>query len=105
MIRNVVMGKIKDPDDAAEQVQLDEGLAGIAGLDLPGQLAMQIGRDAGLREGGWTFAITNDWVDADAYRTYDLDEEHNRYRAMIVEVVSDVARVQFEIDLSQASPQ
>jgi hypothetical protein len=105
MTRNVVLGKINDPADAAAQAQLDAGVAGIAALDLPGQAAVHIGRDAGLREGGWTFAITNDWVDADGCRTYDLDEEHNRYRAMIVAVLRDVARVQFEIDLSPASPQ
>ncbi len=97
MIRNVVLGKISDPGDPVAQAQLDAGLAGISALQLPGQLTMHIGRDAALRDGGWTFAITNDWVDADAYRGYDLDEEHNRYRAMIVEVLSDVARVQFEI--------
>jgi Stress responsive A/B Barrel Domain len=97
MIRNVVMGKLKNPSDPAASSQLDEGLAGIAALDLPGQLAMHVGRDAGLREGAWTFAITNDWVDAEAYRAYDIDEEHNRHRRLIVEVC-DVARVQLAID-------
>ena len=97
MIRNVVMRKLNNPDDPAASRQLDEGLAGIAALDLPGQLAMHVGRDAGLREGAWTFAITNDWVDADAYRAYDIDQEHNAYRRMIVEV-SEVARVQLVLD-------
>ena len=97
MIRNVVMGRLKDPADPAAGKQLDDGLAGIAALDLPGQLAMHVGRDAGLREGAWTFAITNDWIDADAYRSYDVDEEHNRYRRLIVEVC-DVARVQLVLD-------
>ena len=97
MIRNVVMGRIRDADDAAAQAQLDEGLAGIAALQLPGQLAMAVGRDLGLRDGGWTFALTNDWADAEAYRSYDTDAEHNRYRRLIVEVCAEVVRVQFAV--------
>lgn len=95
MIRNVVLGRLDDP---AHGVELDAGLAGIAALEFAGLLDMQVGRDAGLREGGWTFAIVNDWVDAEAYRSYDLDAEHNRYRAMIAAVCSDIARVQFEVE-------
>ncbi len=98
MIRNVVMGRLTDAADEAAVAEVERGLAGIRGLDLPGLLAMSAGRDEGLRAGGWHFAIVNDWADADAYRSYDLDEEHNRYRAMIVAVCSDVARVQFTLD-------
>ena len=100
MIRNVVVGRLRSADgDAAEgdRRQLDEGLAGIGALQLPGLLANRVGLDVGLRAGGWSFAITNDWVDTDAYRRYDADPEHIRYRAMIVEVCEQVARVQFEI--------
>ena len=97
MIRNVVLGRLKNPDDPAAGEQLDAGLAGIAALRLPGQLAMHVGRDAGLRDGAWTFAIVNDWTDADAYRAYDIDDEHNRYRRLIVEVC-EVARAQLAID-------
>ena len=82
---------------AGRDQQLDEGLAGIGALQLPGLLANRVGVDVGLRAGGWSFAITNDWVDTDAYRRYDADPEHNRYRALIVEVCEQVARVQFEI--------
>ena len=100
MIRNVVVGRLRSADgDAAEsdRRQLDEGLAGIGALQLPGLLANRVGLDVGFRAGGWSFASTNDWVDTDAYRRYDADPEHNRYRAMIVEVCEQVARVQFEI--------
>ncbi len=45
---------------------------------------------------GWSAAITSDWEDNVAYRAYDLDPEHNRYRAQVVAVSTDVARVQFE---------
>lgn len=97
MIRNVVTGRLAPSADAAAAARLDAGLAGIAGLRLPGLLRATVGRDAGLREGGWDFAIVNDFVDADAYRGYDRDPEHQVHRAAIVAVCAEVARVQFEI--------
>ena len=45
------------------------------------------------------FAITNDWQDADAYRVYDAEAEHNRLRREIFAVIcEEIARVQFTID-------
>ena len=58
---------------------------------------MAVGRDFGLREGGWSFAIVNDWTDAEAYRAYDAEPEHNRHRAVLGRLSSDLARVQFEM--------
>ncbi|QWC85094.1 Dabb family protein [Nocardioidaceae bacterium] len=97
MIRNVVLCRL--PDDASPDVRdrLDLALDGIASLDLPGMLANHVGPDAGLREGGWTAAITNDWTDEAAYRGYDTDVEHNRHRSVIVEVCEQVARVQLDL--------
>jgi hypothetical protein len=57
-----------------------------------------VGRDIALRDGGWDFAITNDWADADAYRVYDADGEHNRLRREVfAKICQDIARVQFEV--------
>jgi hypothetical protein len=103
MIRNVVVGRLRTAADAIQRevdvALLQEGLAGIAALRFPGLLAMHIGTDAGLREGSWSFAITNDWQDEDAYRVYDADEEHNRLRREIfARICDDIARVQFRID-------
>jgi hypothetical protein len=88
VIRNVVVGRLRatdDPDQRAVDVaMLQEGLAGIAALQLPGLLAMNVGCDLGLR---------------DAYRVYDAEEEHNRLRREIFAVIcEDIARVQFTID-------
>ena len=103
MIRNVVTGRLRpvssDEERHADLVRLEQGLAAIAALQLPGLLSMHLGRDLGLRAGGWDFAITNDWADAESYRRYDLDEEHNRIRREYFAVVcSDIARVQFAFD-------
>lgn len=95
MIRNVVVGRLRD---AADGAALDAALDAIVGLALPGRVAVHVGRDLGLREGGWSFAITSDWVDARAYRAYDVDAEHNRVRAeMFGPICTDIARVQFDI--------
>jgi Stress responsive A/B Barrel Domain len=68
-------------------------------LELDGCLAVRVGVDAGLREGNFSFAITNDFVDADAYRRYDADAEHNRVRAeMFAPINETVVRIQFETD-------
>jgi hypothetical protein len=103
MIRNVVVGRLRSATDpgqrAADVALLLEGLAAIAALKFPGLLAMNVGTDLGLRDGGWTFAITNDWQDVDAYRVYDADEVHNRLRREIFSVIcEDIARVQFRLD-------
>jgi len=103
MIRNVVVGRLRRTGDlgqqAADAALLQEGLAGMAALRLPGMIAMNVGGDLGLRDGGWDFAITNDWEDAEAYRGYDADEEHNRLRREIfAKICEDIARVQIQID-------
>lgn len=102
MIRNVVVGRLRQADDQAQReadaALLREGLAGIAALSFPGLLAMSVGSDLGLRDGGWSFAITNDWRDAGSYRVYDADEEHNRLRREIfAKICEDIARVQIQI--------
>ncbi|MGJ0121036.1 Dabb family protein [Williamsia sp. MIQD14] len=101
MIRNVVVGRLREAEDdrqaQADRRQLRAGLDGIAALRLPGVLANHCGLDVELRAGGWDFAITNDWIDAPAYEAYDTDPVHNVFRAQIVEVCEQVARVQFEI--------
>ena len=95
MVRNVVLGRLREGADPA---LLDDALAGIATLDLPGLVAMHVGRDLGLREGGWDVAITNDWADEDAYRAYDLDEEHNRVRReLFAPICEQIVRVQIAL--------
>jgi hypothetical protein len=94
VIRNVVMGKVRE---GADLDALQQALDGVAALDLPGCLAMTVGRDAGLRDGGWDFAIVNDWADAASYRGYDVDAVHNQHRAVIGPQCEQLARVQFEI--------
>jgi hypothetical protein len=93
VIRHVVMVKMREGYDP-------EWLAGMfrrfQALNCPGTVAFTIGADLGLREGGWSYAIVADFVDADSYRGYDLDEQHNKLRAELAPHVEQLARVQFQ---------
>ena len=93
MIRNVVVGRVR-PDVPREQVE--EALAAITALQPEGCLDMRVGVDAGLREGNWGFSITADFSDEEAYRRYDLEEEHNRVRRELFgPICEEIVRVQF----------
>lgn len=92
MIRNVVLGRLH-PD--ADRARIAAALRAVEELGVEGTLHVRAGLDAGLREGGWDYAITGDFVDVEAYRRYDLDEEHNRLRREEFGPLSaEIARVQ-----------
>jgi Stress responsive A/B Barrel Domain len=94
VIRNVVVGRLKD---GASREDAEKALAAIAALELEGCLDMRVGVDAGLREGNWDYSITADFTDVDAYRRYDLDEEHNRIRReMFAPISEEIVRIQFQ---------
>lgn len=94
MIRNVVVGRLRPgvaPEDA------EKALDAIVALDPAGCLDMRVGLDAGLREGNWDFTITADFVDVDAYRAYDTDDEHNRIRRELFgPIAEEIVRIQIE---------
>jgi quinol monooxygenase YgiN len=94
MIRNIVMAELVPDYDTAE---LDAVASGFRAMQLQGCLSYTLGVDLGLREGNWTFGIVADFVDAEAYRAYDVDAEHNRLRAQLKPLVKQIARLQFEI--------
>ncbi|WP_298991335.1 Dabb family protein [uncultured Pseudokineococcus sp.] len=92
MIRNVVVGRLHD---GVEPSALGPGLEAVVALEPPGLVSVVVGLDAGLREQSWDFAITSDFVDEEAYRAYDEDEEHNRVRReLFAPLCAEIARVQ-----------
>jgi hypothetical protein len=94
MIRNVVVGRVRA---GVPQEEIERALAAIVALHPPGCLDMRVGVDAGLRPGNWSFSITADFVDADAYRAYDAEAEHNRIRQeMFAPMTEEIVRIQFE---------
>lgn len=96
MIRNVVVGRVH-PNVPAEQVEA--ALQALRGLRVEGvELDLVAGQDLGLRDGNASYSITVDLVDEDAYRVYDLDEEHNRIRReLFAQISATLDRVQFRL--------
>lgn len=94
MIRNVVLVRLKAGQDPAEIAEIQEAFRN---LNCPGTLSYTIGDDLRLREGNWSFAIVADFKDADSYRAYDLDAEHNRVRARLAPMAEQIARAQFQV--------
>ncbi|MDK3256898.1 Dabb family protein [Blastococcus capsensis] len=94
MIRNVVVGRVRA---GVRREQVEQALAAIVALHPPGCLDMRVGVDAGLRPGNWSFSITADFEDADAYRAYDAEAEHNRVRRELFGPISEeIVRIQFD---------
>jgi hypothetical protein len=94
MIRNVVLVKLKAGQDPAVVAKAQQAFLD---LNCPGTLSYTIGNDLGLREGNWSFAIVADFTDAEAYRAYDHDPEHNQARAGLIRLTEQIARIQFEM--------
>ena len=93
MIRNAVVGRL---NPGVELAASPGSIAAIVALEPRGLLDCRVGRDLRLREESWDFAVTCDFVDEDAYRSYDQDVEHNRIRReMFAPFCSEIARVQF----------
>ena len=94
MIRNVVVGRLRDEVDPGA---VEPALAAILALRPDGLLDCRVGRDLRLRDESWDFAITSDFVDEQAYQAYDREAEHNRVRReMFGPLCAEIARVQFE---------
>jgi len=96
MIRNVVVGRLKD---GVAPEEIEPGLQALRDLAVEGvEFRLVAGVDRGLRDGNASYALTCDLLDDDAYRTYDADPEHNRIRRELIAPFSaSVERVQFEL--------
>lgn len=96
MIRNIVVGVLRDD---ATPAQARAALDALQALRVEGvEFEMRTGLDLGLREGNASYALTADFVDEDAYRVYDLDEEHNRIRRELFAPISaSIQRIQITL--------
>ena len=96
MIRNVVVGRLKD---GVTPEEIEPALQALRDLKVKGvEFTLVAGVDRGLREGNASYALTCDLVDDGAYRIYDADPEHNRIRREMFALLSAfVERVQFRL--------
>jgi hypothetical protein len=80
-------------DDAIEAT-----IDATSSLRVTGMETLVAGRDLGLRAGNAHAAVVADFHDAEAYRRYDADEEHNRIRReLLAPIVERIIRVQFGV--------
>jgi hypothetical protein len=93
MIRSIALLRARGGHDRA---RMEEILEELRAMQIPGLIRMWTGSDLGLRQGNWEYAIVSDLEDADAYRLYDADAEHNRLRAELAPLVEQIARCQIE---------
>jgi Stress responsive A/B Barrel Domain len=96
MIRNVVVGRLKD---GVAPEEIEPALQALRDLEVDGvEFTLVAGVDLGLRDGAASYALTCDFVDEDAYRVYDADPEHSRVRREMFAPLSVlVERVQFRL--------
>jgi hypothetical protein len=96
MIRNVVVGTV---NEGVDPVEVENALQALRDLRVDGvDFTLVAGQDLGLREGNASYVLTADFVDEDAYRVYDADEEHNRIRRELFAPISaSISRVQFRL--------
>jgi hypothetical protein len=96
MIRNVVVGRVRDGVPAA---QVEEAIQALRDLEVEGvEFRLVGGQDRGLRDGNASFALTADFVSDEAYRIYDADPEHNRIRRELFAPISaSIERIQFAL--------
>lgn len=96
MIRNIAVYTFKAE---TTQAQIDELEKALKALKVPGVSNIQMSRDLGLRPGNLGGALTCDIADADAYRVWDADAEHNRIRRELAAPIAEkVDRVQINLD-------
>ena len=80
-LRHVVLLRWKD-DTTPEDIAAIEAALGTLPVAIPELVAYRYGRDAGLAEGNWDFAIVADVVSVDDYVTY---RDHPAHQAAITE--------------------
>lgn len=94
MIRNVVLARLKD---GVKDEDVRAMIAALRQIRTPGLVSISVGQDLGLRDGNWDVAVVADLQDAESYRQYDSDPEHNRIRRDVVApLVERIERCQIE---------
>ena len=95
-IRNVVVGTVRE---GVSPEEVETALQALRDLRVEGvTMRLVAGQDLGLRDGNAAYVLTADFDDAEAYRVYDLDDEHNRIRRELFAPISaSISRIQFTL--------
>lgn len=97
MLRHTVLFRFKEDTSEEAIAALEVGLARMPAT-IAGIKRYEFGRDAGITEGMYDFALVADFDDADAYREYASHPDHlDLIRTCVVPIVDDTVRVQYEV--------
>ena len=98
MIRHAVMFRFKADTTPADIAAIVEGLGGLPSA-IPEIVDYRFGRDIGVNDGNFDFAVVADFADTDDYLVY---RDHPSHRALIAERIAphieSRAAVQFDVD-------
>jgi hypothetical protein len=98
MVRHVVMFRWK-PGTTPQQIASLERALGEMPRICPTIRRYRFGRNLGLQEGGFDFAIVADFDDADGWRAYWSNDAHQKLVAEHVRpLTQERAAVQFELE-------
>ena len=97
MIRHIALFRFKDEVTPADIDRLDAGLRA-----LPSKIdtiqAYATGRDLGISEGAWDYAVVGDFADVDGYQAYHTHPAHQEVLETLTRpLTAELKRIQFEI--------
>ncbi len=97
MIRHVALFKWQPEVSHAQIEAVEEALGTMAGR-VATIRDYRFGRDVGLADGNYDFAVVADFDDADGFRAYATDDEHRRVIVDHIQpLVDTVVRIQFAL--------
>lgn len=95
MIRHVAVFRFKDTITEAYVDQIDETLATLPSI-IPEIISFSSGRNAGVTEGAWDYAVVSDFASAEDYLTYATNPQHvDMVRNLVGPYVAQTSRTQF----------
>ena len=96
MVRHIAMFRLKDDAPEGTFESLSEGLSEMT-KRIPGISKYRYGRDLGLREGNFDFAVVADFEDEDAFTAYANHPDHQAFiRDQLTPVMTERVALQFE---------
>jgi hypothetical protein len=97
MLRHIAMFRLKDDAPKGTLDSLSRGLARLA-QSIPEVSTYSYGRDLGLREGNFDFAVVADFENAEAFSGYVNHPDHQAFiRDQLTPVVAERVALQFEL--------
>jgi hypothetical protein len=97
MIRHVALFRFSEEASDQTPHHLEEGLSQLA-QTIPEIEAYRYGRDLGLREGNFDFAVVADFADAEAFKRYVDHPDHQAFlKQRLSPVLAERVSIQFDL--------